>query len=349
MTPGGGLRERLQDAWLKRGPLAWSLRPASWVYRALWNLRLAAYRRGWRRTERVGVPLIVVGNVVAGGAGKTPTVIAVVEHLQRRGLRVGVVSRGYGRALAAAAQDDIRAVLPQDLPQVVGDEPLLIRRRTGAPVFVGSRRAATARRLLAAHPEVQLIVCDDGLQHLALGRDIEICVFDDRGVGNGWPLPAGPLREPWPRPVDLVLHTGTRPAFAGYRGARRLADHALQSDGTVLPLTALAGVALHAVAGIARPEAFFSMLRDRGLAVAQATALPDHYHFDSWRPASDAGQRLVCTEKDAPKLWQAAPDALAVPLVFVPEPAFLASLDERVDARLARLSSPAHDAAQGKP
>ncbi len=349
MTPGGGLRERLQDAWLRRGPLARALRPVSWIYRALWNLRLAAYRHGWRHTERVGVPLIVVGNAVAGGAGKTPTVIAVVEHLQRRGLRVGVVSRGYGRTPSAGEDDDIRPVLPQDLPQTVGDEPLLIRRRTGAPVFVGRRRAATARRLLAAHPEVQLIVCDDGLQHLALGRDVEICVFDDRGVGNGWLLPAGPLREPWPRSVDLVLHTCTRPAFDGYRGERRLADHALQADGTAVPLAALAGAALHAVAGIAQPEAFFSMLRARGLDVARTTALPDHYDFDSWRPAPDNGQRLICTEKDAPKLWRAAPDALAVPLVFVPEPAFLAALDARVDAHLRRLSSPAHDAAQGKP
>ena len=350
MTPGGGgLRSRLQSAWLHRGGLAWALRPVSWVYRALWNLRLAAYRHGWRPTERVGVPLIVVGNAVAGGAGKTPTVIAVVEHLRGRGLQVGVVSRGYGRTAPPDAEDDIRAVLPQDAPQAVGDEPLLIRRRTGAPVFVGRRRAATARRLLAAHPEVQLIVCDDGLQHLALGRDIEICVFDDRGTGNGWLLPAGPLREPWPRAVDLVLHTGARPAFAGYRGERSLAGAALQSDGAALPLAALAGVPLHAVAGIAHPEAFFAMLREKGLTVAATTALPDHYDFDSWRPAPVAGQRLVCTEKDAPKLWQVAPDALAVPLAFVPEAAFLAALDRLVDAQLAKLSSTAHDAAQGKP
>ncbi|MFE8645683.1 tetraacyldisaccharide 4'-kinase [Sphingomonas sp. NCPPB 2930] len=349
MTPGRGLRSRLQDAWLGRGALARALLPVSWIYRALWNVRRAGYRRGWWPTERVGVPLIVVGNVVAGGAGKTPTVIAVVEHLQRRGLRVGVVSRGYGRSAPTDRDDDIRAVSPQDAPRSVGDEPLLIRRRTGAPVFVGRQRAATARRLLAGHPDVQLIVCDDGLQHLALGRDIEICVFDDRGAGNGWLLPAGPLREPWPRPVDLVLHTGARPAFAGYRGERRLADHALQSDGTALPLAALARVPLHAVAGIAHPEAFFSMLRARGLTVTATTALPDHYDFDSWKPAPAADQRLVCTEKDAPKLWQVAPDALAVPLAFSPEPAFLAALDDLVDAQLAQLSSPAHDAAQGKP
>ena len=349
MTPGGGLRSRLQHAWRGRGPLARALRPVAWIYRALWNLRRAGYRHGRWPTERVGVPVIVVGNVVAGGAGKTPTVIAVVEHLQHRGLRVGVVSRGYGRSAPADPHDDIRAVLPQDAPQAVGDEPLLIRRRTGAPVFVGRQRAAAARRLLAEHPDVQLIVCDDGLQHLALGRDIEICVFDDRGTGNGWLVPAGPLREPWPRAVDLVLHTGGRPAFAGYRGERRLADDAQPSNGAAVPLAALAGIPLHAVAGIAHPEAFFSMLRERGLTVATSTALPDHYEFDSERPFPINGQRLVCTEKDAPKLWRWAPDALAVPLAFSPEPAFFAALDHLVDARLATLSSPAHDAVQGKP
>ncbi len=206
----------LQRAWLHRGLLACLLWPFSLLYRAIAALRRLAYRRGWKTAHSVGVPVIVVGNVVAGGAGKTPVVMAVVRHLQARGLAVGVVSRGYGRRT-----QDGREVRAESDPRDVGDEPLLVQRTTGAPVVVDRDRVAAARRLLAAHPEVRVIVSDDGLQHLALGRDVEICVFDDRGVGNGWLLPAGPLREPWPRACDLVLHTGDRPAFAGFAARRR--------------------------------------------------------------------------------------------------------------------------------
>ncbi|VTU30042.1 Tetraacyldisaccharide 4'-kinase [Variovorax sp. PBL-H6] len=317
----------LQRAWLQRGVLARLLWPISVVYSALTAVRRVFYRLGVLGTERVGVPVIVVGNVVAGGSGKTPVVMAVVRHLQARGLNVGVVSRGYGRAT-----DDCREVHEDSDPREVGDEPALIRRSTGAPVFVALRRIEAARALLARHPGTQCIVSDDGLQHLALARDVEICVFDDRSTGNGWLLPAGPLRERWPRHCDLVLHTGARPAFAGFTAQRSLADAALRVDGTAVPLQSLAGRPLVAVAGIAKPEAFFQMLRERGLAPQQCIALSDHHDFTQWQPPPGTGYVLLCTEKDAVKLWRRAPDALALPLVFHPEPGFFRALDAKLSS-----------------
>ncbi|QSI30819.1 tetraacyldisaccharide 4'-kinase [Variovorax sp. RKNM96] len=320
---------RLQDAWLHRGLLACLLWPLSLIYGALFALRGWLYRIGWLRTERVPVPVIVIGNVIAGGAGKTPVVMAVVRHLQARGLQVGVVSRGYGRRT-----DDCREVLDDSDPHDVGDEPALIHHATRAPVFVARRRIEAARALLERHPATQVIVSDDGLQHLALARDVEICVFDDRGIGNGWLLPAGLLREPWPRHCDLVLHSGERPAFAGgYTATRSLAQDAVASDGKRVPLEALAGKPLIALAAIARPEGFFDMLRARGLTLAETVALLDHHDFDTWQRPSGSEYTLLCTEKDAVKLWRKAPDALAVPLHFEPAPEFFAALD-------AKLSSP---------
>ncbi|MGJ7496143.1 tetraacyldisaccharide 4'-kinase [Variovorax sp. RT4R15] len=317
----------LQRAWLGRGLLARLLWPVSLLYGALTLLRCGLYQAGVFKTERVGVPVLVVGNVIAGGAGKTPVVMALVRHLRARGLQVGVISRGYGRRTR-----DCREVLPAADTRDVGDEPALIARSTGAPVFVAARRVEAARALLARHPQTHIIVSDDGLQHLALVRDIELCVFDDRGIGNGWLLPAGPLREYWPRRCDLVLHTGANLAFGGYRAQRTLAEHALRSDGSRVPLAELADRPVIALAAIARPEAFFDMLRAQGVTPERCIALPDHYDFDSWQRPSDGPYSLVCTEKDAVKLWRIAPDALAVPLVFTPEPAFFAALDAKLSS-----------------
>jgi tetraacyldisaccharide 4'-kinase len=332
----------LQRAWLQRGPLACLLWPASLLFGALGAVRRSLYRAKVLRSTKMPVPVVMVGNVVAGGAGKTPTVIALVQHLQAAGIRAGVVSRGYGRS-----GDGCLEVLPDTPPELSGDEPALIRRATRSPVFVAARRADAAQALLAAHPATQMIICDDGLQHYALQRDIEIAVFDDRGAGNGWLLPAGPLREPWPerlqrgagpdgRGIDLVLNTGALPAFAGFRSRRGLADHALRADGSRVALDSLAGARLIALAGIAAPQAFFDMLKARGLPLAETRALPDHYDFDSYPRASDMGHSLICTEKDAVKLFPRQAGALAVPLLFEPEPAFFAAFD----ALLAPLLSP---------
>lgn len=318
---------QLQRAWLERGAVARLLWPLSRLFGLLAVLRRALYRAGWLRTDRASVPVVVVGNVVAGGAGKTPVVMAIVEHLRARGVPAGVISRGHGRRTT-----DCREVRADSDPRDVGDEPALVRRSTGAPVFVAARRIDAARALMAMYPDVRVIVSDDGLQHLAMARDVEICVFDDRGIGNGWLLPAGPLREPWPRACDLVLHTGARPAFAGFTARRSLAESAVSADGATVPLAQMVGRPLIAVAGIAKPESFFQMLRDNGLVPARCIALPDHHDFEDWAAVAAADATVLCTEKDALKLWRRQPDALAVPLRFEPAPAFLEALDAKLSS-----------------
>ncbi len=325
-------RERLMRAWLKRGLLAWFLWPIAQLLGCLGALRRQLYRLGWLKAQHVPVPVIVVGNVVAGGSGKTPVVMALVSHLTAQGLKVGVISRGYGRQTT-----DCREVSADSAVADVGDEPALIQNTTRVPVFVAARRIDAAKALLARYPATQVILSDDGLQHLTLHRDLEICVFDNRGVGNGFLLPAGPLREPWPRPVDWVLHTGTHAAFAGFAAPRTLATVARQANGRTLTLSDLANAQtppLMAVAAIAKPDDFFAMLRARGLTLARTLALPDHYDFSSWLPNISKGYTLICTEKDAVKLWRQQPDAVAVPLVLNLSPDFLAELDARLSQHL---------------
>ncbi|MCZ2105314.1 MAG: tetraacyldisaccharide 4'-kinase [Comamonadaceae bacterium] len=324
---------RVRRSWQRRGAPAWLLWPLSVLYGALVAVRRALYHHGVLRGERLPVPVIVVGNVVAGGAGKTPVTLALLAHLQRQGWHPAVISRGYGRRTT-----DGRAVRPDSGAREVGDEPLLIARRGGVPVFVDRDRARAGRALLAAHPEVDIVVCDDGLQHLALARDLELCVFNEQGVGNGWLLPAGPLREPWPRAVDAVLYQGDAPragAAPTFALTRALADEALDATGQTTPLTALGAAPLVALAGTARPEEFFAMLRARGLHPAREVALPDHYDFDGWKRPPDKRERIICTEKDAVKLWPRHPDVLAVALQVRIAPAFYRWLD----TRLASLSS----------
>jgi tetraacyldisaccharide 4'-kinase len=325
--------QALQRAWLRRGVLAWLLLPASLLFGALAALRRAAYRAGLLRSERLPVPVMVVGNVVAGGAGKTPLVIAIVQHLQSRGIAVGVLSRGYGRACGRCIE-----VTKASDPRECGDEPLMIARACGAPVFVGSRRAQAGRALLAAHPRTQVIVCDDGLQHYALARDIEICVFDERGIGNGWLLPAGPLREHWPRAVDLVVRSGSPAGIDGFDADRRLAGHALRADGTRVELAQLKSHALVAVAAIARPDAFFAMLREAGFQLRREIALPDHSDLSSIE--AEAGVEFICTEKDAVKLWASRPGAWAVPLVVDIETAFWTVFDGLLGTKLSSADGP---------
>lgn len=334
------MKQTLQKAWLSRRWLACLLWPLAQAYGLIVRLRKALYHHGFFRSERFRVPVIVVGNVIAGGAGKTPLVITLVKHLQAQQVSVGVISRGYGRS----GMDCVEVTSATPIEET-GDEPVLIQRITSAPVFVANKRAEALRALLAAHPSTTAVVCDDGLQHYALQRDIEIAVFDDRGVGNGWLLPAGPLREAWPRrrqqAPDLVLHTGQQAAFEGFTSRRHLADKAYAVNGDQVALADLQGRPLTAMAGIANPEAFFEMLRKSGLTVQTAVALPDHYEFSSRDLIGLEGQTVLCTEKDAVKLFPLAKSArlelLAVPLVFSPEPAFFAAFD----ALLApRLSSP---------
>lgn len=253
------------------------------------------------------MPVVVVGNLVVGGAGKTPTVIALVQALRAAGHRPGVLSRGYGRQ-----GKQILEVRADSHPGNVGDEPLLIHRRTGVPVWVGAERLAAARALCTAHPGVDVLVSDDGLQHHALARVAELVVFDDRGVGNGLVLPAGPLRQPVParlRSGALVLYTGTRvstalPGAVARRALGRAWPLAAWWQGAAekaRPLGTLRGSTVLAAAGLADPEKFFVMLEAAGL-VLERLPLSDHANFDPLPWPDNLAQDVLVTEKDAVKL-----------------------------------------------
>lgn len=362
MTPPDA-EARWQAIWARRSWRSCLLWPLSQMYRALVAWRRHRYARGRWPVERLPVPTIVVGNAVVGGAGKTPTVMALIAHLRSRGWTPGVVSRGHGRLGGGLLE-----ITAETTAGEAGDEPTLIHRRTGVPIVVGKRRAEAGRTLLAAHPEVDLLICDDGLQHLALGRDIAIAVFDDRGIGNGWLLPAGLLREPWPPdPGDpfspqFVLVQGraahgpvTIPALpagaTAFVATRRLASCARDPVGRECPMSELAGRDVVAVAGIARPEVFFQMLRDLGLTLSRCVALPDHAPPDAYQTVLEqSSATVVCTEKDAVKLFaqaralpaDACPSLWTVPLELELDAAFLAALDHRLDGLSAGsgLSSP---------
>lgn len=334
-----GTASFLRQAWNKRGLLPCLLRPIAGIYGALIDVRWLLYRLGVLNVQRVDAVVVVVGNVVVGGAGKTPTVIAIAKHLQRRGTSCGIVSRGYGRL-----GHQVQAVYPESRPADVGDEPLLLHEATGCPVYVGSSRYAAARALLIAHPSVQVILCDDGLQHYGLYRDIEICVFDDRGAANGWLLPAGPLRELWPRRFlrqcgqlpqnNLNLHTGNQAAFSGFHAKRSLAPWARNRLGQQLALQDLAqwqDKPLFAIAGLAQPEAFFGMLDALGLPLAGRLGLPDHFDFQNFDIGLAQQYTILCTEKDATKLWPLVPEAWAVPLVQTMGNDFWQALDRLLD------------------
>ena len=337
------LRRVLVESWNRRGVLAFLLWPVSVLYGLFTAARNGLYKVQWLAVERVPVPVIVVGNVIVGGAGKTPVTMALVQHLTRHGLKAGVVSRGYGRDGTGC-----REVHHDSVASEAGDEPLLIKRATDLPVFVATARAQAARALLAAYPDTDVLVCDDGLQHHALYRDIEICVFDERGIGNGLLIPAGPLREAWPRSVDLVLCSGKPREVEGYVLQRSLASHALRADGERIALEELRGfknrpeAQLWALAGIARPEVFFAMLRAQGLPLARTLALPDHADFEPPQWSSANGHTLVCTEKDAVKLWRHRPDAWAVPLMLEVEPAFWSAFDKLLQFKTGAKLSSAH-------
>ncbi|MFT7724674.1 MAG: tetraacyldisaccharide 4'-kinase [Roseateles sp.] len=337
------LADRLQREWLTGGPLSTALLPLSGLYRALLALRALAWRLGLKRAGALPVPVIVVGNWIVGGAGKTPTTLALLARLRERGLRAGVVSRGYGRE-----GDGVRLVGPASTAREVGDEPLLIHLRGRVPVAVGRDRVAAARALLAAEPGLQLLVSDDGLQHWRLPRALSLLVFDERGLGNGRLLPAGPLRQPPGRPAadQLVVYNAPQPSTAlpGFVAQRRLAGAATLADwwagrpadmATLLALRGRPG--LLAVAGIARPQRFFDMLAGLGLRL-DTLPLPDHADFATlpWPPGA-AG--IVLTEKDAVKLPPGRVGALPVWVValdFAPGAGF----DAALDAHLQRLCPP---------
>jgi tetraacyldisaccharide 4'-kinase len=313
-TGSSALEATLTRNWLRRGPLACALWPLSLVFRALSGARAALYRAGLLKSSRLPVPVVVVGNIYIGGTGKTPLTIWLVQALQAAGMRPGVISRGHG-----SDADGSRVVGAGSTPAEVGDEPLLIWQRTGRPVMVGRDRAATGRALLAAHPDIDIVLTDDGLQHYALQRDIEIILFDGRGAGNGWLLPAGPLREPVSRRRDFTVinapvltdalvrsvggaGSGGRPIQMTLEGghAEQLKDRSQRRE---LASLNQPGLRLAAAAGIGNPARFFGMLKAAGLAIAELP-LPDHHDFADRPFARLEADIILVTEKDAVKCAQ---------------------------------------------
>tara|TARA_R110002110_G_scaffold107320_2_gene268437 strand:- start:4870 stop:5874 length:1005 start_codon:yes stop_codon:yes gene_type:complete len=286
----------LVRAWYAGAAWLWLLRPLELLYRLLTWLRRQAFRVGLCTVYRAPVPVVVVGNITVGGTGKTPVVIALVEALQARGLRPGVVSRGYGAASGATFPHRVGAT---SRAEDCGDEPLLIYQRTGVPCVVAPDRPAAVRALLAAAP-VDLVLCDDGLQHYALARDFEIALLDaQRLLGNGFCLPAGPLREPAARlrAVDWILYRGgnepgTRVDYVT-DGLLPLLDH-----GRAPPPAQ--GAAVHAIAGIGQPGQFFASLEAMGYQVT-GQGFADHHAFVADDFAGLGERPLIMTEKDAVK------------------------------------------------
>lgn len=305
-STSSSLETTLTRAWLRRGALACALWPLSLLFRAISGLRALLFRTGLLKSTRLPVPVIVVGNIFIGGTGKTPLTIWLAEALRAAGFSPGIISRGHGGSDSAPRQ-----VTPGLSAREAGDEPLLIARRTGCPVVVGRDRGAAGRALLAAHPQVDVILTDDGLQHYALQRDIEIMLFDGRGVGNGWLLPAGPLREAPSRRRDFTivnapeLTPALRAAVGGAPFRMQLAGEFAEPlrGGARVPLSSLAGRRLVAACGIGNPQRFFTLLRGAGLEVAELP-LPDHHDFQDQPFAGVDADIILITEKDAVKCAQ---------------------------------------------
>lgn len=299
MTAGSG--SWLEKQWYRHGLWQFFLLPLSALFWLLSATRRVAFRYGLMASASLPVPVIVVGNITVGGSGKTPLVLWLAQFLRKQGYRPGIVSRGYGSSAVEACSVD-----PADDPALKGDEPVLLARKSACPVWVGRNRVAVGRALLAAHADCNVILCDDGLQHYRLRRDVEIVVVDgQRRFGNGRLLPAGPLREGlWRlRQVDAVVVNGDD-ALEGLAAQYRMhLNGALLTNlhsGETRPAAELAGLKLHALAGIGHPQRFFDHLRGLGLDFV-THAFPDHHVYlpgDLDWPDAEA---LLMTEKDGVK------------------------------------------------
>lgn len=314
--------------WQRVTAVSLLLYPFSLVFRCVVALRRAAYSSGLLKSLRISVPVVVIGNITVGGTGKTPLALWLAALLTRHGMRPGIVSRGYGAAVAGPAP-----VLPSSNPFEIGDEPVLLAQRSACPVWVGRDRVAAARALLAAHRDCDVILSDDGLQHYRLARDVDIAVIDgDRGLGNGFMLPAGPLRERAARlrEVDaVVIHGGSRRADARKRAyAMRLEGrefHNLLDPEHVAEPAHFQGKRVHAVAGIGNPERFFAHLVALGIEF-EAHPFSDHHSFRAADLAFQDADAVLMTEKDAVKC---AP--------FASEIYWALRVDAKLDAALGEL------------
>ncbi|HZO00279.1 MAG TPA: tetraacyldisaccharide 4'-kinase [Burkholderiales bacterium] len=313
--------------WYRRGAIAWLLWPLSLVFGIGVALRRSLYFVRILKSAHPGVPVIVVGNITVGGSGKTPLAIWVAEFLKSKGWSPAILSRGYGAKVEAPRA----ATVASDAAEV-GDEPIVLARRSGCPVWVGADRIAVAAALRAAHPDVNVLVLDDGLQHYRIRRDVEIAVVDARGLGNGFLLPAGPLREPRLRlrTVDAVVARGS--AVTGY--AMKLEGeemHRMTDARERRPLKAFAGQKVHAAAGIGDPNRFFLHLGAAGLKVIPHP-FPDHHPFSARDLEFGDGLPVILTEKDAVKLRSAArPEWWVLPVSAKLDPGFGAWLLRKLD------------------
>jgi tetraacyldisaccharide 4'-kinase len=317
--------------WYRLGILGWLLWPVSLVFfigvlvrRTLYGLRIFS-------SKHPGIPVIVVGNITVGGSGKTPLVIWIAEHLKSKGWSPGIVSRGYGSS-AEKKGIPAAATISSD-PVEVGDEPVLLARRSGCPVWVGPRRVQVAAALRAAHPDVNVLILDDGLQHYAMRRDIEIAVLDARGLGNGLMLPAGPLREPrWRlRTVDAVVAHGAFPQKDFTMSLAGEEVHQMTDARMRRSLKTFAGQKVHAAAGIGDPNRFFLHVGRAGVKVIPHP-FPDHHPFTPRDLEFGDALPVILTEKDAVKLRSAAqPQWWVLPVTARLDPGFGAWLLRKLD------------------
>jgi tetraacyldisaccharide 4'-kinase len=317
--------------------LSWAtllLAPLSVVFALAVGVRRLLYRMGLFKTHRFPVPVVVVGNLTVGGTGKTPLVIWLVQHLKSKGYRPGIVSRGYGGGASHWPQQ----VRGDSDPVVVGDEAVILAARTGQPVCVAPDRPAAIRALLQHH-DCDIVLSDDGLQHYAMGRDIEIVVVDaERRFGNGLLLPAGPLREPRSRlkRADLVIYNGNgggdRSATGMYTMRMRQPQLVpLRVDSAPVDLNTLAGCRVHAVAGIGNPQRFFELLRRYGLNLAEHR-FPDHHRFKPEEIRFEDDLPVIMTEKDAVKCRRFADSRhLALRVDAQPDARFVLKLNQLLD------------------
>ncbi|WP_310491869.1 tetraacyldisaccharide 4'-kinase [Dechloromonas sp.] len=291
----------LQRQWFEQRrltPALWLLLPLSWLYSLL-----SALNRWLAKPVRLPVPVIVVGNLIVGGAGKTPLTLWLAQQLKARGWQPGIISRGYGRS-----GEGVVSVGADSPPEEVGDEPLLLARRSGVPIYVGRQRAAAGAALLAAHPDVNVVLCDDGLQHYGLARDVELVVFDGRGAGNGWRLPVGPLREPLGRlaTVDAIIGNNLKSRFAASAPTFDMilqpgSFYRLDDPQQTCSAESLGSRGqLHALAGIGNPGRFFQTLESLGLN-CENHPFPDHQRYAATDLAFARDGILLMTEKDAVK------------------------------------------------
>ncbi|MDR2015817.1 MAG: tetraacyldisaccharide 4'-kinase [Azoarcus sp.] len=325
--------------WRRRSwPAALAL-PAATLFRSLAALRRGLYRHGILRREQLPVPVVVVGNVAVGGSGKTPAVLWLIEELRKAGWHPGIVSRGYGGRVTATGTPHLVVAGPD--PDFYGDEPVMLARQTGCPVAVGRDRPAAARALLAAHPECDVIVSDDGMQHYRLARTVEIAVVDEATLGNHWFLPSGPLREPLARlaGVDLILaHGELSPRLHAQMGTVPVAPMCLVGErfrSLARPdewcgAEAFAGKKVHALAGIGQPQRFFDQLTAMGLDVIPHP-FPDHHRYRAADLCFAPGETKLMTSKDAVKCAAfAPPDAWELPVRAIIDAGAIAPVLEKL-------------------